>query len=91
MHLYEFRFRDRLGKGRAYYHHECGEGPYAEEVELGELNLPDQAELAFRFDYGDDWRFELRLERVEPLGKAKQTITLLESAGKAPQQYPDWP
>ena len=89
MQLYEFRFRDRLGRGREYHHYETDEGPYADEVEVSELNLPDGAELAFRSDYGDNWRFELRLERVDEPTSGK-TITLLESVGEAPEQYPEW-
>jgi hypothetical protein len=89
LHLYEFRFRDRLGKGRVYHDDEAEEGPYADDVALEALNLPDGTVMAFRFDSGDDWRFEVRLERVEPPGKAKIRITLLESAGEAPEQYPD--
>ncbi len=86
MHLYEFRFRDRLGQGRVYYHDEAEAGPYAEEVKLVELYLPDGAELAFRFDYGASWRFELRLERLELQGQESTQIPLLESVGKAPSQ-----
>ncbi len=57
---------------------------------MGELELPDRATIKFRFDYGDDWRFTAQLERVEPPGRAKAQITLLESAGKSPEQYPNW-
>ena len=46
--------------------------------------------LKFLFDFGDSWRFALRLERVDPPGKAKAPITVVESAGEAPKQYPDW-
>jgi hypothetical protein len=53
---------------------------------LVELYLPDGAELAFRFDYGASWRFELRLERLELQGKESTQITLLESVGKGPSR-----
>ncbi len=92
-HLYEFNFRDRRGTTRAYFHHEMEDGPFAGEVTLAELNLPDRAEIAFRFDYGDNWQWTLLLEQVEATADAKHSkkhITLLESVGKAPEQYPDW-
>jgi hypothetical protein len=44
--------------------------------------------MRFTFDYGDYWQFDVRLERVESeagrLGRPK----VIESAGKAPEQYP---
>jgi Plasmid pRiA4b ORF-3-like protein len=89
-HLYEFSFRDRRGKTRWYFHEEMEEGPFAHEVTLAELNLPDRAEIAFRFDFGDNWQWTLLLEQVEETVDKKKLITLLGAAGKAPEQYPDW-
>ncbi len=89
-HLYEFRYRDRLGKGQVYFHPETEEGPYAHELEIQLSGLPEKGVMKFRFDYGDDWRFELKLERIDPLDKKMKHSALLESFGKAPAQNPDW-
>ena len=89
-HLYEFRFRDRLGKGRAYFHPGDDEGPYADEIAVGDTGLPVNGTMKFMFDYGDSWRFALRLERIEPPGKKDAPIKVIESTGKPPKQYPDW-
>ena len=88
-HLYEFRFRDRLGKGRAYFHPGDDEGPYADEVAVGDTGLPVNGKMKFLFDYGDSWRFELRLERIEPPVKEDAPIRVIEKTGKPPKQYPD--
>jgi len=46
--------------------------------------------MKFMFDYGDSWRFELRLERIEPPGKKNASIKVIEAKGEPPEQYPDW-
>ena len=53
--------------------------------------------MQYLFDFGDCWRFTVELEQVEDLstllGKKKQKRAvgaILESCGKAPQQYPDY-
>ena len=90
-HLYEFRYRDRLGRGRAYfspYHEEEMES--ADEIAVGEMELPVKGVMKFLFDYGDSWQFELKLERIDPPGKANARIEVIESTGKAPEQFPVW-
>jgi hypothetical protein len=86
-HLYEFRFRDHYGKGRVYYHPYTDEGPYADDIKVGSLGLPEKGVVRFLFDYGDSWRFKLQLERREP-GRGRRP-KLTGSAGRAPKQYPD--
>lgn len=87
-HLYEFRYVDQLGKGRVYYHPYTDEGPYASEIAVGDTGLPVRGMMKFMFDYGDSWRFTLRLERIGPPVGKKATIEVLEAAGEAPEQYP---
>ncbi len=87
-HLYEFRFVDQSGKGYVYYHPYSGEGPYASGKAVGDTGLPERGVMKFMFDYGDCWRFELRLERIDPPSPGNSGIELLEAHGKAPEQYP---
>lgn len=87
-HLYQFRYRDHLGKTRVYNHPFAHEGPDGTEITVGESGLPVKEVLSFRFDFGDDWRFLLRLEQIEPSKGDRQRIVLLESHGKNPRQYP---
>lgn len=89
-HLYEFRYRDQLGKTRVYNHPYTDEGPYSHEITLGETGLPLKETMRFRFDFGDDWRFLLRLEALEAPDPAIRRIRVLEAHGKNPSQYPDY-
>lgn len=86
-HLYEFRFVDQLGRGNVYYHPNTDEGPYASEKSVGDTGLPEKGVMKFLFDYGDCWRFELRLEKIGPPLRNKTRIVVLEALGKAPEQY----
>lgn len=45
-------------------------------------------EMRFTFDYGDNWQFEVRLEKVEAEPCRLRRPEVVESAGKAPEQYP---
>ena len=91
-HLYDFRYRDQRGRSRVYNHPETDEGPFTTEMAVGEIELALKDKMRFTFDYGDYWQFDVRRERVESeegrLGRPK----VIESAGKAPEQYPksDW-
>ena len=42
------------------------------------------------YDFGDNWQFTVKLERIEPPGAKAKGPRILESHGKAPSQYPDW-
>lgn len=88
-HLYELSYRDRRGRQRKY-HHSYDEGPFADEVTLAESSWPVQSEMRFRFDFGDCWDFTLKLERIEPPNPKLRKARLLDSAGEAPLQYPDY-
>jgi hypothetical protein len=88
-HLYEFNFRDRLGADSSVNHPASSEGPWADEVAVGELPLDSGQTMVFVYDYGAHWKFDVKLERVEPRGNRKGP-RILERHGKAPQQYPDW-
>jgi hypothetical protein len=88
-HLYEFVYRDRLGATTRVVHHYGDEGPWADEVRVGDLPLNPGQSMVFHFDFGDDWRFDVRLERIEPPGSKIKAPKVLEKQGKAPRQYPD--
>jgi hypothetical protein len=88
-HLFEFTYRDRLGAECSIHHPQMDEGPWADEVNVGELPLEPGQTMTFVFDFGDYWKFTVKLERVEPRG-ARKRPRILERHGKAPQQYSAW-
>lgn len=88
-HLYDFRYRDCRGKSRRYNHPDCNEGPYTTEISLGETGLTVKDEMLFTYDYGDDWKFALKLEKIDPECGVRRPA-VIASAGEAPEQYPSY-
>jgi pRiA4b ORF-3-like protein len=91
-HLYEFRYRDRLGTAATAGHPAMDEGPWADQIPIGTLPLEPGRTMTLIYDFGDNWKFTVKLERIEPPGAKIKAPRLLESHGKAPKQYPlsDW-
>ena len=74
---------------------------FAEEDELGsgnvqtttleELDLEPRQEFIYLFDYGDEWRFKVRVHAINENADAEAEYPRLgESVGEAPEQYPAW-
>jgi Plasmid pRiA4b ORF-3-like protein len=55
------------------------------DVELADLELEEGHEIAYVFDFGDEWRVRLRLDEVRPAGD--EAVVVLETRGKAPPQH----
>jgi hypothetical protein len=89
-HLYEFTYRDRLGAKVRAVHPSMDDGPCAEDIEIGTIPLEPGQTMELHYDFGDDWRFAVKLDRIEPPGAKIKAPKILEKHGKAPEQYPDW-
>jgi hypothetical protein len=89
-HLYQFSYRDRFGAKVEVWHPSCEEGPYTTEVTIGELPLSPGQTMGLWYDFGDDWKFEVRLERIEEKSRLRKLPQVVEKHGKAPEQYPRW-
>jgi hypothetical protein len=63
------------------------DGVKTADVELDRLALEPGREIAYVFDFGDEWRVRLRLGEIRPAGDETYPA-ILESRGKAPPQYP---
>ena len=87
--FYDFCYRDQRGKSRVYNHPYTDEGPFTTEIAVGEIELALKDKMRFTFDYGDYWQFDVRLERVEAEQGRLDQPKVIESAGKAPEQYPN--
>ncbi len=55
---------------------------------MGNTLLPEKETMKLLYDYGDCWRFSVRLERIDPPDKTARHSQLIASAGEAPEQYP---
>jgi hypothetical protein len=89
-HLYEFTYRDTLGRKESVVHPGLDDGIPADSLELGEIPIQPGDSLALLYDYGDSWQFDVLFECIDPPGSIKRLPRVLESHGKAPVQYPDW-
>ena len=86
-HLYSFTYTDRFGATVRALHPYCEEPPSTDEVFLGDLPLEQGEAMEFLYDFGDSWRFEVKLDRVEPLRAGFAQPVVLEAHGEAPPQY----
>jgi hypothetical protein len=88
-HLYEFLYRDRFGRTVEAHHPYMDEPPWTGDVRIGDLPLEPGQSMKLVYDFGDNWKFDVRLERIDPPDKKVKTPKILESQGKAPKQYGD--
>jgi len=86
-HLWAFSLRDRFGSPMKIEH------PFAEpedlvgdEVRIGDIPLCIGQTMEFQYDYGDDWRFQVLLEKIDAPTRAKK-YKITESVGRPPRQY----
>jgi len=66
------------------------EAPSTEEVKVGDLQLMPGDTLTYLFDFGDRWLFEIQLERIDTPDAEVDSLAVLQSYGKTPEQYPVW-
>ena len=89
-HLYQFTFHDDYAKKHTLNDSYSAEEleNYAADVALGDVGLFAGQVIEFRYDFGDDWRFEVLVEKLdEATTGAKPAIVAKQ--GKSPRQY-DW-
>jgi hypothetical protein len=89
-HLYMFSHKNRFGVLERIHHPYSEEPPYANEVIIGEFSLRPGNAMRYLYDFGDNWRFDVKLERIEPDDEKIKGPILLESHGESPEQYAAW-
>lgn len=86
-HLYAF-FMDGKRYSRHAYHSPFGdEGPFADEVIIGELGLYTGQKILYFFDYGDSWEFAVQLLSINEDELSPKEPEIIEIKGDAPEQY----
>ncbi|WP_018248938.1 plasmid pRiA4b ORF-3 family protein [Orenia marismortui] len=60
------------------------------EVQIGELGLEEGQQILYLFDYGDEWRFNVRLEKLNTQEKKVVEAEMIEKKGESPEQYPEY-
>ncbi len=89
-HLHLFRYRNRFGVFEEVKHPYTEESPSTDEVRVGELPLRPGTMLEYLFDFGDNWLFEVRLEKLEPANPKLRKPMVIDERGQAPPQYPNF-
>lgn len=89
-HLHLFRYRNHFGIFEEVKHPYTEESPSTAEVKIGELPLRPGSMLEYLFDFGDNWLFEVHLEKLEPANPKIGKPTVIEQHGQAPPQYPNF-
>jgi Plasmid pRiA4b ORF-3-like protein len=89
-HLHAFSYRNRLGATVLVNHPAMNAPPCTDQVRLGTLPLEPGQTMELTYDFGDEWPFTVKLERIEPPEAKRKAPRILESQGKAPKQYQRW-
>lgn len=61
------------------------------KVTIDELNLRARKKFMYLFDYGDEWRFSVQVDKINK--NAPESVEyprIVETVGKPPPQYPNW-
>lgn len=88
-HLYEFSYRNRFGALARIHHPYTDDSPSTAETTIGEVPLRPGASMEYLFDFGDQWRFDVKLEVIEPADARVKKTKILEKRGQSPPQYPN--
>lgn len=87
-HLYQIEGRNRSGQPIIYGHPRHPDCKlYADEVLLQEAHLCEGESLELWYDFGDDWRFTITLEKVDESAYKDFEPQLKAQKGEAPIQY----
>lgn len=82
-HLHGFTWRDvEIGRPDPEWQH-----PLLDEsrVTLADLALRARSKLCYRYDFGDDWKHEIRLERILPPAPGSIPVCVEGSGGCPPE------
>ncbi|NUQ62510.1 MAG: plasmid pRiA4b ORF-3 family protein [Pirellulales bacterium] len=86
-HLYEFIFREQDGTIARVLRPEVDGEMFTDEFAVGNLPLEEGQEMEFHYDFGTNWMFGVKLEKIKPPDPEIQGATLIESHGEAPPEY----
>jgi shikimate kinase len=89
-HLYSFFMDGEKWSPYSFTSPEEREGPHADRIKIGELNLRKRQKILFLYDYGREWSFEVELEGIEKDKPKPDRPKIIERHGRSPEQYPRW-
>ena len=87
-HLYAFQFAERDGQKLTVEHPRVGDAElHTDEIAVGYLPLQEGESMPFQYDFGADWRFKVKLEKITPTDPEVSLPCIVESHGEAPAEY----
>ena len=89
-HLYSFFMDNKKWSYDRYTSPNDEEGPFADEVALGELQLFTGKTFLYLFDYGDEWEFRVEMEEISSNKPLPLKPQIVSQKGEAPPQYNKW-
>lgn len=89
-HLYQFTYKNRFGTLTHACHPYMDDSLHTDEILIGDIPLETGNSMTYLFDFGDRWKFNVKLERIDPVDKKMKGPRIIESYGEAPEQYPSW-
>ena len=89
-HLYRFLYPTRFGLEVEVVHPFMDETPSADEVRIGDLPAQVGFRMVYNYDFGDNWLFDVALERIEPPQHDPAPYHIGDRHGESPEQYEGW-
>ena len=89
-HLYSFYYTNRFGMTTEINCPQTGDEPLTSETRIGEIPIQVGSFIKFLFDFGDNWEFDIFLEKINPVDIKLKVPRIIEEHGEPPSQYPDW-
>ncbi len=89
-HLYAFFMGKKAWQGQAYWGPHSDERPRADKTKLSSLYLEKGQSFLYLFDFGDEWLFKVKVEKVLETEMIPLKPVVIESKGPAPEQYEEW-
>ena len=87
-HLYAFQFVERDGQKLTVEHPRVADAElHTDEIAIGYLPLQEGESMPFQYDFGADWRFNVKLEKIAPPDPEISSPFIVESHGEAPPEY----
>lgn len=86
-HLYSFFLDGKKWSRRSVNTPFSDEGPYADEVCIGDLGLAAGQTFMYLFDYGAEWTFDVHLDEIRLDERRVKKPTIIETHGDFPQRY----
>lgn len=86
-HLYAFFTDGKPWSNAHIYAPEVNEGPFSDQVSIGDLGLFPGQLFLYIFDFGDKWQFTIEVLDFNSK-PGPPTPVICERKGKSPEQYP---